>query len=205
MYEYPPPPAFSRRCGTSWTRRRMEMVSSSSSGSRTRCSGLPALLPVKPEQQKTPLGRHTRSSDIVINEHGASSRLVKTKTEPTLLPIKQEHLAMAADDEITLKCTRDDYVREEMEHQRHTLEEIAARCRSREEDNIVILDESDEEVPRPSDPVRHGDLLQGCSKDNDRAQDDDGDDDGDYTNFYKLLDMLKAAEPNDGRRHSISF
>ena len=51
---------------------------------------------------------------------------------------------------------------------------------------VVILDDSDEETPGPSNPVLHGDLGQGCSKDGGDVQDDDG---GDYTNFYRLLGM----------------
>ncbi|KAI5001391.1 hypothetical protein ZWY2020_026041 [Hordeum vulgare] len=187
QYEYPPPPSFSCRRGSTWMPRRMETKSSSSSGSRSRSSGSPAFLPVKPKPEKTPLGRRTRSGGIVINERGASSRLVKPKTEPTLLPVMQEHLAMAVTDETALKWARDDYVREEMERQRRALEEIAARRRGREEDGVVILDDSDEEAPEPSNPIRHGDPRQGCSKDDDGAQDNECDDNdngsGDYTNF----------------------
>ncbi|KAE8801931.1 putative WRKY transcription factor 35 [Hordeum vulgare] len=81
-----------------------------------------------------------------------------------------------------------------MESQRRALEEIATRRRGRKEGVIVILDEGDEEAG-PSNPVRHGDPGQGCSKDGGGASDndddgDDGDDnDGDYTTFYKLLGM----------------
>ncbi|KAE8794488.1 Homeobox protein KNOX3 [Hordeum vulgare] len=87
MYEYLPPPAFSRRRGSSWTSRRMESIMSSSSGSRS--SGSSVLLPVKSEPQETPLGRRTRSARIVINEPNASStRLVRPKTELGFLPVK---------------------------------------------------------------------------------------------------------------------
>ena len=48
-------------------------------------------------------------------------------------------------------------VRQEMERQRCALEEIVARRCGREEGGIVILDDSDEEAPWPSNPVRHGD------------------------------------------------
>ncbi|KAE8804059.1 hypothetical protein D1007_20022 [Hordeum vulgare] len=106
------------------------------------------------EPQETPLGRCTRSGGIVINEPGASSRLVKPKKESTL---KQKHLAMAVDDETILKWARDDYVREEMERQRRALEEIVVRRRNREEDGVVILHDSDEEALEPSNPIRHGD------------------------------------------------
>ncbi|KAI4990298.1 hypothetical protein ZWY2020_038661 [Hordeum vulgare] len=87
-YEYPPLPAFSRRRGSSWTPRRMETTSSSSSSSRSGSSGSPTFLPFKPEPQETPFGRHTRIADIVINDPGAFSCLVKPKTEPRLLPVK---------------------------------------------------------------------------------------------------------------------
>ncbi|KAE8795813.1 Homeobox protein KNOX3 [Hordeum vulgare] len=129
--DYPPPPAFSRRRGSSWTLRRVETTSSSSSSSRSRSSGLPAFLPVKPEPHETPLGRRMRSAGIVINEPDASSHLVKPKTELGLLPVKKEHLAMVAADETALKWAKDDYVREEMERQRRAVEEIAARRRGR--------------------------------------------------------------------------
>ncbi|KAE8815552.1 hypothetical protein D1007_07018 [Hordeum vulgare] len=128
------------RRGNSWMPRKMETATSSSCGSRSCSSGSLALLPVKPE----PLGRRTRNVDILINEPDAYSRLVKPKTEPGLLSVKQEHPAMAADDEAALKWARDDYVREEMKCQRRALEEIATHRRGREEGGGVILDESDE-------------------------------------------------------------
>ncbi|KAI5017411.1 hypothetical protein ZWY2020_042299 [Hordeum vulgare] len=184
-YEYTPPPAFSRRGDGSWMLRRMKTTSSSSSASRSRSSGSSVLLPVKLEPREMTLGRRMRSGDIVINEPDASSRLVKPKMEPTLLPVKHEHLAMVVDDETTLKWARGDYVREEMERERHTPKEIAARRRSREEDDAVILEDSDEEAPKPSNPIRHSDPRQGCSKDGGGAQDDDENDDD--TNLYKLL------------------
>ncbi|KAE8782293.1 SEC12-like protein 2 [Hordeum vulgare] len=140
----------------------METVSYSSSGSRS--SGSPAFLPVKTKPQEMPLGRHTRSVDIVIRKPDASSHLVKPKTEPRLLPVKQEHLVMAADDETVLKWARDDYVREEMERQRCALEEIAARRRGREEGGVVILDDNDEEASGPFNPVCHDDPGQGAAR-----------------------------------------
>lgn len=67
-------------------------------------------------------------------------RLIKPKKEPaTLLPVKQEHEAMATDLESGLPWSRQDYVRKEMERQRHALEEIAARCRGRDEGGLVML------------------------------------------------------------------
>ncbi|KAE8766955.1 Homeobox protein KNOX3 [Hordeum vulgare] len=48
-YDYPTPPALSHHRGNSWMPRRMETATSSSFGSRSRSSGSPALLPVKPE------------------------------------------------------------------------------------------------------------------------------------------------------------
>ena len=56
---------------------------------------------------------------------------------------------MTADDETALKCARDDYVRLEMERQRRTLEEIAARCQCRNEAGIIVLEDSDDEAPGP--------------------------------------------------------
>ena len=62
--EYPAPPSFSRRHGSSWTLRRMDPGASSSSSSRS--SGSPCLRPVKPEPQDTPVSRRTRSSGVRI-------------------------------------------------------------------------------------------------------------------------------------------
>ena len=101
---------------------------SSSSGSGSLSSGSPALRPVKPEPQETPLGRRTRSGALVINEGGRPSprslRLVRPKTEPGLLPVKKEHEDMAAADETALKWVRDDYVREQVLHQRRAYAEL---------------------------------------------------------------------------------
>ena len=95
---------------------------------------------------------------------------------------------MTADDETALKWVQDDYVREEMESERRALEE----------GGVDILDDSDEEAPRPSNPIGHDDPVHGCTKDGGGVQDDDGDDDGgNYTNFYKLLGMYKAAASGD--------
>ncbi|KAE8813501.1 Cysteine-rich receptor-like protein kinase 10 [Hordeum vulgare] len=71
-----------------------------------------------------------------------------------------------------------------MKRQRRTLEEIAARHRGREEGGLVILDDSDEEASGPSNPVRHGDPGQACSKDGGGAGGN-----GDDITFYKLLGM----------------
>ncbi|KAI4999640.1 hypothetical protein ZWY2020_004229 [Hordeum vulgare] len=168
--EYPACCSFSRRRGGSWMPRRMETASSSSSGSHSCSSGSPTLLPVKPEPLEKPLGRHTRNGALVINEGGASSPpasssyLVKLKTKPAFLPVKQEHLAMAVDDETVLKCTQDDYVRKEMERQRCALEDIAARHRGREEGGGVILDDGDDDAPGPSNPVNHGEPGRGAAR-----------------------------------------
>ncbi|KAE8805291.1 Protein kinase APK1A, chloroplastic [Hordeum vulgare] len=73
-FEYPPPPAFSCSRCSSWMPRRIKTASFSSSVSRSRSSVSPTLLPVKPEPQET-----------------------------GLVPIKQEHLDMATNDETALK------------------------------------------------------------------------------------------------------
>ena len=189
--DYPAPPSFSRRRGSSWTPRRMETASLSSLGSRSSRS---PLLPVKPEPRETPLGQRTRGDALLINKGGvpsppSRSRLVKSKTEPTLLPMKKEHEAMAADKETGLKWARDDYVRQEMERQRRALKEIAARQCGREEGDVVILYKGDEEAPGSSNPPRIGDAGQGCSKDSGGMHDGADDDGGDYTHFYRLLGM----------------
>ncbi|KAE8771296.1 putative WRKY transcription factor 35 [Hordeum vulgare] len=92
--------------------------------------------------------------------------------------MKKEHEAMVDDEE--------NYIWQEMERQCRALKDIAARCRDREEGCVVILDDSDKEAPGPSNPVRHGDPGQGCSKDGGGVQDDDDDD---YTNFHRHLGM----------------
>ncbi|KAE8769927.1 hypothetical protein D1007_58402 [Hordeum vulgare] len=108
-----PTPSFSRR-SESWLPRRMASASLASFGSRS--SGM-ATLPfaVKPEPQEIPLRRHSRGSNLVINEGCCQPspsrghlRLVKPKKEPAAtIMVKKEHEAMAAN--------LDDYVREEME------------------------------------------------------------------------------------------
>ncbi|KAE8800411.1 Cysteine-rich receptor-like protein kinase 10 [Hordeum vulgare] len=148
----------------------MESTTSSSSGSCFRSSGSSGVAP----HQAGAIGDEPRAS---------SSRLVRPKTEPGLLPVKQEHFAMVVDDEAALKWAQDDYVREEMERQRRAPEETAARRRGREEGVAVILDERDEEAPTPA---HLGDPNQGSNKDGAPA---DGNDDDDYTAFYKLLGM----------------
>ncbi|KAE8791611.1 SEC12-like protein 2 [Hordeum vulgare] len=110
---------------------------------------LPLLL-VKPEPWETLLGRHTRIAVLVINEGGvpsppaSSSRLVKPKTESTLLPVMKEQEAMAVDEDTGLKWARDDYIRQEIERERRAHEKIAARHRGHEEGGGVILEDSDE-------------------------------------------------------------
>ncbi|KAE8793060.1 Cysteine-rich receptor-like protein kinase 10 [Hordeum vulgare] len=82
-------------------------------------------------------------------------RLPLLQTESALLPVKKEHEAMAVDEETVLKRAHDDYVREEIERQRRALEGIAARLHGREEGDVIILDNSDEEAPESSNPVCH--------------------------------------------------
>ena len=100
----------------------MEPGSSSSSGS----GSLAALRSVKLEPKETSLGRRTRSGALVINEAARSSLrgsfpLVRPKPEPGLLPVKPEHVEMAAlDDESALKWAKEDYVREQVRRQRRT-------------------------------------------------------------------------------------
>ena len=136
---------------------------------------------------------HTRSGALTIPEEGRGGRLClvrpKTEPEPPLLPVKPEHLAMAAADETAMRWTREDYVREQVARQRRALEEHKAHHRRpvREVDGVLYID-SDEEEAGPS---RIGDPGQGCSRDGGGWQGEDDDDDGggDYTNFYKRLGM----------------
>ncbi|XBI60382.1 hypothetical protein VPH35_041319 [Triticum aestivum] len=195
--DYPTRPSFSRRRGSSWMTRRMETGSSLSSG-----SGSPALRPVKPEPEETPLGRRARSGALVINEPSPvtaptrrSLRLVRPKPEPDMLPVKPEHAGMVApDDESALKWAREDYVREQVRRQRRAYLENQARSRAEErrrvaeEGGVVIIDNDDEGEAGPSSAV--GDPVEGCSRDAaGEARGGDDDDDGDYTHFNRLLGM----------------
>ena len=114
----------------------MEPGTSSSSGSGSLSFGSPALRPIKPKAEETPLRRRTRSGALVINEGARPSprslRLVRPKPEPGLLPVKPEHADMVApDDEAALKWAREDYVREQVLRQRRAYAELQARRRGR--------------------------------------------------------------------------
>ncbi|XBJ12198.1 hypothetical protein VPH35_016771 [Triticum aestivum] len=191
--EYPARPSFSSRRGSSWIPRRMEPGSSSSSG-----SGSPAIRPVKPEPEETPLGRRARSGALAINEPlpvtaptRRSLRLVRPKPEPDTPPVKPEHIGMVApDDESALKWAREDYVREQVHRQRRAYLEIQARSRAEarrraEEVGVLVIDSDDEVEAGPSCAV--GDPSEGCSRDAAGEARDDDDDGGDYTRFYRLL------------------
>ena len=189
--EYPAPPSFSRRRGSSWTPRRMETGGSSSSSGGSPCLHL---RPVKPEPQGTPVSARTRSSGVRIGDNASPTGrfvLVEPKPEPGL-PAEYEEIARRGfSDEDAMRWSRDDYVREEMVRQRRALEEIAARKRGREdEDGVVVLDSDDDDAPGPSNPPRQP--GEGCSRDGGGVgggDDDDDDGGGDYTRFYSLLGM----------------
>ena len=190
--EYPAPPSFSRRRGSSWTPRRMETGGSSSSS-----GGSPCLRPVKPEPQGTPVSARTRCSGVRIGANASppTGRFVLVEPKPEL-PAEYEEIARRGfSDEDAMRWARDDYLRDEMVRQRRALEDIEARKRGREDEHgVVILDNDDEEAaPRPSNPLRQS--GEGCSRDGggrggDDDDDDDNDDDGgNYTQFYSLLSM----------------
>ncbi|KAE8770744.1 putative WRKY transcription factor 35 [Hordeum vulgare] len=128
------------------------------------------------------MSEHRRSlgGNLVVNEghHQPSPpcshlRLVRPKKEkePATLPVvvKQENAEMPADLDIVLKWSRDDYVRKEMERQPCALEEIAAQRCGREEGDVIVLVDNDEETMAQTAFVHSGYLGQGCSKDD--AQD----------------------------------
>ena len=192
--EYPAPPTFSRRRGSSWTPRRMERPGASSSSSG-RSSGSPCLRPVKPEPQDTPVSARTCSSSRVriSDSNPPSGRfvLVEPKPEPSLPSEYKEIARRGFSDEDALRWARDDYLRDEMVRQRRALKEIAARKRGREEEHdVVVLDsDDDEDAPGPSNPPRQP--GEGCSRDGGGVGGggDDDDDGGDYTRFYSLLGM----------------
>ncbi|KAE8800361.1 hypothetical protein D1007_24135 [Hordeum vulgare] len=118
----------------------------SSSSSCSRSFDATPLAAVKTEPVETPNRRPTRSGgNLVINEGAPSDgcpRLVRPKKEPmTPATIKPEHAAMATDLDTGLKWEWDDYVREEMERQCRSLEEITERRRLKEVDVIVLSDD----------------------------------------------------------------
>ncbi|KAE8808102.1 putative WRKY transcription factor 35 [Hordeum vulgare] len=79
--------------------------------------------------------------------------------------VKQEHVEMAFDIDTGLMWSCDNYVCEEMELQQRTLEEIAVRRCGREEDDAIVLSDSEEgALPQPA-LVRSGDPGHGYSKD----------------------------------------
>ena len=101
---------------------------------------------------------------------------------------------MAPDDASALKWAKEDYVREQVHHQRRAYLELQAHCRCREEGGIIVLDNDEEDEAGPSSAPPHvGDPGQGCSRDGGGAgearDDDDDGDGGDYTRFYRLLGM----------------
>ena len=162
-------------------------ASSSSSG---RSSRSPYLRPVKLEPQDTPVSHRTRSSGVRIADSSPTSGrlvLVRPKAEPGLPTEYEAIVRRGFSDEEALKWARDDYLRDEMVRQRRALEEIAARKHGREDEHgVVILDsDEDEDAPGSSNPPRQP--GEGCSRDGGRGGGDD--DDGDYTQFYRLLGM----------------
>ncbi|KAE8815187.1 hypothetical protein D1007_07511 [Hordeum vulgare] len=142
------------------------MVGSSLSSSGSRSSDVvtpPVTFNIEP--QETLLHRRSRGGNFIINEghHHPSPphdhiRLVKPKKDPTaIVMVKQEHEAMAADLDSTLKWSRDNYVREEMECQRRALKDIAEQRRGRNEVVVVVLSDSDEEATASTKPIRSSD------------------------------------------------
>ncbi|KAE8790397.1 hypothetical protein D1007_35358 [Hordeum vulgare] len=112
---------------------------------------------VKPAPQEMPLHQRSRDSNLVINEGrrhpsppGSHMRMVKPKESTVIVVVKQEHEAMAADLNADLKWSRYDYVREEMEHERRTQEEIPERRHGCDEGDAIVLSDSDEEAPMPT-------------------------------------------------------
>ena len=199
------PPAQHRRVGPWAPRRFGSSSSSSSSRSSSHSSGTPALLGVKAEPAaESPLGRRTRSADIVINEGGrrASSSsappcFVKPKTEPGLAPVKTEPglapVKAEFDDDATLEWARQDSIamekarREKVkERQRAALRRFEERRRGRDEDGVVVLYDSDDDDDDAPPPVRHGDAWssRGARVKEEKAADDDGGDGGDDFNPF---------------------
>ena len=156
-------------------------------------SGSPALCPIKPEPEETPLGLRARSGALVINEPSPATaptrrslRLVRPKPEPDMPPVKPEHAGMVApNDESALKWAREDYVREQVRQQRRAYLKTQARSRAEarrcaEEVGVIVIDSDNEVEAGPSCAV--GDPSEGCSRDAaGEARDDDDDDDATTT------------------------
>ena len=138
-------------------------------------------------------GRRTRSHKIINKGGRASSaptsRLIKPKTEPGLAAVKSEPANAALDDKAALKWPWEDWARLEMERQRRTLEEIAARRRGRDEGGVIVLEESDDKAPLPTKPVSQDDPRQGSSRDGRMKKENEDSDDGDYAAFSKFFDL----------------
>ncbi|EMS62888.1 Protein kinase APK1A, chloroplastic [Triticum urartu] len=93
MLEYPAPPSISRRRGSSWTPRCMDLGASSFSSGRSSDSS--CLRPVRPEPQDTPVSICTRCSGVRIDDSApASGRLVLVRPKPEPgLPAEYEEIA----------------------------------------------------------------------------------------------------------------
>ncbi|KAE8813351.1 putative WRKY transcription factor 35 [Hordeum vulgare] len=169
------------------------MKGSSSSYSSRSSSTPPSLATVMAEPQDTSERRHSRVSNLIINEGRCQPltpcghlRLARQEEEGADNAVGG-HQAGARRDGCRPghrpKVVVRDYIREEIERHRRVLEEIAAHRHGREEVDIIVLNDSDKETPVQTAPVRNGNPGQGCSKDG--AEDDDakegdgGDDDGD--------------------------
>ena len=164
----------------------METGGSSSSSGGSPCLHL---RPVKPEPQGAPVNARTRSSGVRIGDNASPPTgrfvLVEPKPEPGL-PVEYEEIPRHVfSDEDALRWARDDYLRDEMVRQRRALEEIAARKHGREDEHGVVVLDSDDAPPGPSNPPRQP--GEGCSRDGGGVggggDDDDDDDGGDYTRF----------------------
>ena len=141
---------------------------------------------------ETPLGRRTRSADIVMNEGGrrASSsapppRFVKPKTEPGLAPVKTEHGEVELDDDAALEWARRDSLKMARERQCASLRRFAERRRGRDEGGVVIIDVSDDDDDAPPPPPAGEGSSRGARVKEEKA--DDGGDDGDFSAFSKFF------------------
>jgi hypothetical protein len=94
-----------------------------------------------------------------------------------------------------LDWSRRDWEREEAEQQQRLLDLASAQRRAAAQPTrgtpvVKLEDSSDDDLYRPT-PPRFGDAGQGSSRQAPPPQDggDSSDDGGDYTVFYRLLDM----------------
>ena len=111
------------------------------------------------------------------------------KVQPGLAAVKTEHGEVERDDDAALEWARQDSLKMTRERQCAALQRFAERRRGRDEGGVVVIDDSDDDDAPPPPPVRHGDAgsSRGARVKEEKADDEDGADDGDYSVFSKFI------------------